>query len=120
MNLLLTGGTGYIGSHTVVVLSELGHQVVLYDNLSNSSDSVPEKLAQITRQAIPFVKGDVRDTELLRGTLTSHSIAAVIHFAGLKAVGESIEKPIDYYANNIQGTISLCKQCSLLKSRRSC
>ena len=107
MNLLLTGGTGYIGSHTAVVLSELGHQVILYDNLSNSSDSVPEKLAQITGQVIPFIRGDVRDTELLRGSLNSHNIAAVIHFAGLKAVGESIEKPTDYYANNIQGTISL-------------
>ncbi len=107
MNLLLTGGTGYIGSHTAVVLSELGHQVVLYDNLSNSSDSVVEKLAQITRQVIPFIRGDVRDTDLLRGTLTSYNISAVIHFAGLKAVGESIERPTDYYANNIQGTISL-------------
>jgi len=83
MNLLLTGGTGYIGSHTAAVLSELGHRVVLYDNLSNSSDSVVEKLAQITGQTIPFVRGDVRDTELLRGTLNSHNIAAVIHFAGL-------------------------------------
>jgi UDP-glucose 4-epimerase len=107
MNLLLTGGTGYIGSHTAVVLSELGHRVVLYDNLSNSSDSVPEKLAQITGQVTPFIRGDVRDTNLLRSTLDSHNIAAVIHFAGLKAVGESMERPTDYYANNIQGTISL-------------
>ena len=107
MNLLLTGGTGYIGSHTAVVLSELGHQVVLYDNLSNSSDSVVEKLAQITGQVMPLIRADVRDTDLLRGTLNSHNIAAVIHLAGLKAVGESIEKPTDYYANNIQGTISL-------------
>lgn len=107
MNLLLTGGMGYIGSHTAVALSALGHQVVLYDNLSNSSDSALEKLAQITGQAIPFIRGDVRDTELLRGTLTSYTIAAVIHFAGLKAVSESIKGPIDYYANNIQGTISV-------------
>jgi UDP-glucose 4-epimerase len=107
MNVLLTGGTGYIGSHTAVVLSESGHQVVLYDNLSNSSDSVLEKLIQITGQQIHFVRGDVRDTELLRSTLASHNIDAVIHFAGLKAVGESVEKPVDYYANNVQGTISL-------------
>jgi len=107
MKLLLTGGTGYIGSHTAVALTELGHQVVLYDNLSNSSDSVPEKIAQITGQTLPFIQGDVCDTELLRNTLASHRIGAVIHFAGLKAVGESVEKPIDYYANNIQGTISL-------------
>lgn len=107
MNVLLTGGTGYIGSHTAVVLSQLGHQVVLYDNLSNSSNLVLVKLAQITGQQIPFIKGDVRDTELLEGTLAAHHIVAVIHFAGLKAVGESVEKPVDYYANNVQGTISL-------------
>jgi UDP-glucose 4-epimerase len=107
MNVLLTGGMGYIGSHTAVVLSRAGHQVVLYDNLSNSSDQVLEKLSQITDQPIPFVKGDVRDTELLKATLAAHEIDAVIHFAGLKAVGESVEKPVEYYANNLQGTISL-------------
>ncbi len=107
MKILLTGGTGYIGSHTAIVLQLLGHQVLLYDNLSNSADSVLEKLFQITGQQILFVRGDVRDTELLRNTLASHCIDAVIHFAGLKAVGESVEKPADYYANNVQGTISL-------------
>lgn len=107
MNVLLTGGMGYIGSHTVVVLLRAGHQVVLYDNLSNSSDQVLEKLSQITGRPIPFVKGDVRDTELLKSTLTAHRIDAVIHFAGLKAVGESVDKPVEYYANNVQGTISL-------------
>jgi len=107
MKVLITGGVGYIGSHTAVVLSQLGHQVVLYDNLSNSSDVVLEKLAQITGQHFPFAKGDVRDTELLKDTLAYQSIDAVIHFAGLKAVGESVEKPIDYYANNVQGTVSL-------------
>jgi UDP-glucose 4-epimerase len=109
MKVLLTGGTGYIGSHTAVVLSQLGHQVVLYDNLSNSSDAVLERLVQVTGQRIPFVRGDVRDTELLRNALASHGIDAVIHFAGLKAVGESVEKPVAYYANNVQGTISLLK-----------
>ena len=107
MNILLTGGTGYIGSHTAVVLSDLGHQVVLYDNLSNSSDSVLKKLTQITGQQIRFLKGDVRDTDLLRGTLVDHRIDAVVHFAGLKAVGESVKKPVGYYANNVQGTVSL-------------
>ena len=107
MNVLLTGGTGYIGSHTAVVVLQSGHRVVLYDNLSNSSDSVLQKFAQITGQPIPFIKGDVRDTELLRSTLAAHQIDAVVHFAGLKAVGESVEKPVDYYANNVQGTISL-------------
>jgi len=107
MNVLLTGGAGYIGSHTAVALLQSGHKVVLYDNLSNSSDAVLEKLAQITGQPIPFIKGDVRDTERLITTLDAHSMDAVIHFAGLKAVGESVEKPVDYYANNVQGTISL-------------
>jgi UDP-glucose 4-epimerase len=107
MNILLTGGMGYIGSHTAVVLSQLGHQVVLYDNLSNSSDAVLEKIALIVGHSMPFVRGDVRDTEWLKNTLASQRIDAVIHFAGLKAVGESAEKPIDYYANNVQGTISL-------------
>jgi UDP-glucose 4-epimerase len=107
MKVLITGGVGYIGSHTAVVLSQLDHQIVLYDNLSNSSDVVLEKLAQITGQHFPFAKGDVRDTELLKDTLAYQSIDAVIHFAGLKAVGESVEKPIDYYAHNVQGTVSL-------------
>ena len=86
-----------------------GHRVVLYDNLSNSSDWVLEKLLQITGRPIPFVHGDVRDTELLQATLAAHRIDAVVHFAGLKAVGESVEKPAEYYANNVQGTISLLK-----------
>jgi UDP-glucose 4-epimerase len=103
----LTGGTGYLGSHTAVALSRSGHQVVLYDNLSNSSDTVVEKLARITGEQLPFVRGDVRDSELLRSTLVSQGIDAVMHFAGLKAVGESLARPVDYYANNVQGTISL-------------
>ena len=107
MNILLTGGTGYIASHTAVVLAQIGHAVVLLDNLSNSNQIVLEKLATITSTNFPFVKGDVRDTALLQSTLKKHHIEAVIHFAGLKAVGESVEKPIDYYANNVQGTISL-------------
>ena len=107
MNVLLTGGTGYIGSHTATVLSQFGYQVSLYDNLSNSRNSVLEKLIRITGRKILFTRGDVRDTELLRSTITSHKIDAVIHFAGLKAIGESVENPVEYYANNIQGTISL-------------
>jgi len=107
MNILLTGGTGYIGSHTAVVLTEAGHRVVLYDNFCNSQPDVVQRLEKITGQPITLVEGDVRDTNRLTETLNTHSIAAVIHFAGLKAVGESVAKPIDYYANNIQGTISL-------------
>ena len=107
MNILLTGGTGYIGSHTATVLAQAGHQVVLFDNLSNSSITVPDRLERITGQRLPFVQGDIRNTALLETTLRQHGIQAVIHFAGLKAVGESAEKPIDYYANNVQGSISL-------------
>jgi len=107
MNVLLTGGTGYIGGHVAVVLMQMKHQVVLYDNLSNSSDGILTKLTQITNTNIPFVEGDVRDTPLISSTLTKHNIYAVVHFAWLKAVGESVKKPIDYYANNVQGTISL-------------
>lgn len=112
MNVLLTGGTGYIGSHTAVVLLQSGHQVVLYDNLFNSSDLVLEKLEQITGRKIPFVRGDVRDTDLLINTFSSYKIDSVVHFAGLKAVGESVEKPVEYYANNVQGTINLLQAMS--------
>lgn len=107
MNILLTGGTGYIGSHAAVVLTQAGHRAVLYDNLCNSSASVVDRLTQITGQHLTLVKGDIRDTELLVQVLQTNAINAVIHFAGLKAVGESVDKPIDYYANNVQGTISL-------------
>ena len=107
MNILLTGGAGYIGSHTAVVLSQAGHEVVLLDNFCNSRKSVLERLQKILGKALPCVEGDVRDTALIAKTLQDHKIDAVIHFAGLKAVGESVEKPIEYYANNIQGTISL-------------
>jgi len=107
MNILLTGGMGYIGSHTAVALTEAGHCVVLYDNLSNSHQIVEKSLKKITGQPMVFVKGDVRDTRLLQRTLQDYAIDAVIHFAGLKAVGESVVKPIDYYDNNIVGTISL-------------
>lgn len=107
MNILLTGGAGYIGSHTAVVLSQAGHEVVLLDNFCNSHKSVLDRLQKILGVALPCVEGDVRDTNLVTKTLKNYKINAVIHFAGLKAVGESVEKPIEYYANNVQGTISL-------------
>jgi UDP-glucose 4-epimerase len=107
VNILLTGGTGYIGSHTAVVLVEAGHKVVLFDNLSNSSRDVVDRLKTITQQDIPFVEGDVRDTSLVSKTIRAYQIDAVIHFAGLKAVGESVEKPLEYFDNNVGGTISL-------------
>ena len=106
---LLTGGMGYIGSHTAVVLTKAGHEVVLYDNLCNSKASVLDRLETIIGKCLPFIEGDVRDTDKVEGVLKTHKIDAVIHFAGLKAVGESVEKPIDYYDNNVTGTISLLK-----------
>jgi len=109
MNILLTGGMGYIGSHTSVVLAEAGHEVVLYDNLCNSKHTVLDQLETITGKRLTFIEGDVRDASKLEQILADHEINAVIHFAGLKAVGESVEKPIDYYENNVTGTISLLK-----------
>lgn len=109
MNILLTGGTGYIGSHTAVVMAEAGHQVVLYDNLCNSSADVVDRLEKITGQRMALVQGDIRDTPLLNDTLQKYKIDAVMHFAGFKAVGESVEKPIEYFDNNVGGTISLIK-----------
>jgi UDP-glucose 4-epimerase len=106
---LLTGGMGYIGSHTAVVLAEAGHEVVLFDNLCNSKVSVLDRLETIIGKRLPFIEGDVRDTDKLEGALKARKIDAVIHFAGLKAVGESVEKPIDYYDNNVTGSISLLK-----------
>jgi UDP-glucose 4-epimerase len=107
MNILLTGGTGYIGSHTAVVLADAGHRVVLYDNLANSEASVVDRLEKITGTRLPFVEADVRSTDHLASTLESSEIEAVIHFAGLKAVGESVGRPLVYYDNNVGGTMSV-------------
>ena len=107
MAILLTGGTGYIGSHTAAVLAQAGHEVVLLDNLSNSRRDVVERLGQITGRALPFVEADVRDRARLAEVLREHSCTAVIHFAGLKAVGESVQEPLSYFDNNVGGTIAL-------------
>ncbi|MEI7569249.1 MAG: UDP-glucose 4-epimerase GalE [Alcaligenaceae bacterium] len=106
-NVLLTGGAGYIGSHAAVALAAAGHRVVVYDNFSNSEPAAVQRLAQVVGAPVVTIEGDVRDTALLQRTLLEQKIDAVIHFAGLKAVGESVLKPIDYYANNVQGAISL-------------
>ncbi|GAB0057360.1 UDP-glucose 4-epimerase [Candidatus Magnetaquicoccaceae bacterium FCR-1] len=117
MNLLLTGGMGYIGSHTAVALTLAGHRVVLYDNLSNSAQVMAERLERITGVSPLFVSGDVRDTDRLCHTLRHHAIETVIHFAGLKVVGESLEIPLDYYANNVQGSISLLQAMHVAGTR---
>lgn len=107
MNVLLTGGTGFIGSHTAVCLIESGHCPVLYDNLSNSKSEVVDAIETITGVRPAFIQGDIRDKTTLLGVLKNQNIDAVIHFAGLKAVGESCEKPLLYYENNISGTVTL-------------
>ena len=113
MKILLTGGAGYIGSHTAVVLTEASHDVVLLDNFCNSQKSVLERLQKILSKELVCIEGDVRNTTLVIKILQEYNIDAVIHFAGLKAVGESVERPIEYYANNVQGTISLLEAMKL-------
>ena len=105
---LVTGGAGFIGSHTVVELLQAGQQVVVVDNFCNSSPVVLKRIAEITGRAPEFVEADIRDREALRRIFVAHQPEAVIHFAGLKAVGESVEKPLTYYQNNICGTAVLC------------
>ena len=105
--ILVTGGAGYIGSHTCVELLEAGYEPVVFDNLSNSKPAAVERVAQITGKTLAFVEGDIRDSAALDNVLRECSIDAVIHFAGLKAVGESVEKPLEYYDNNVSGTVTL-------------
>lgn len=105
--ILVTGGAGYIGSHTCIALHEVGYSVVVYDNLTNSSREAINRVSQIIDASIEFIEGDIRDTKLLREVFTAHQFFAVIHFAGLKAVGESVAKPLLYYNNNVSGTINL-------------
>lgn len=107
MNILLTGGAGYIGSHTAVVLSEAGHEVVIYDNFCNSDRSVLTRLEKILGKPLTCVEGDIRDTALLEKTFQQYKIEAVVHFAGLKAVGESVAEPLKYYDNNVMGSVRL-------------
>ena len=107
--ILLTGGTGFIGSHTALLLLEAGFQVVVLDNLCNSSAKSLDSIAQLAGASPIFIQGDVRDRALLENVFTRHDIAGVIHFAGLKAVGESVQKPLSYYENNIAGTALLCQ-----------
>lgn len=107
MKVLLTGGAGYIGSHAAAVLVAAGHDVVIVDNFSNSEPDVLQRLEQVSGHPVHCIRGDIRDTPLLTRMMQDHAIDGVMHFAGLKAVGESNEQPIAYYANNVQGTISL-------------
>src|SRR5690554_4354387 len=108
MSILVTGGAGYIGSHTCVELLESGYEVVVVDNLSNASEKSLERVEEITGKSLKFYKADILDREALTNIFETENIEAVIHFAGLKAVGESVEKPLEYYHNNIVGTLVLC------------
>lgn len=107
MRIFLTGGTGYIGSHVAVVLAEQGYEVTLFDNLSNSSMSVVEKISRVTGREIRFVRGDLRNYSSIRAALESSEASAVMHFAALKSVSESVAKPLQYYSNNLTGSLSL-------------
>ncbi len=107
MKILVTGGAGFIGSHTVVELQQAGYDVVVLDNLSNASEKSLERVAKITGKEVPFYKADILDREALEEIFGKEKVDAVIHFAGLKAVGESVQKPWEYYENNIAGTLTL-------------
>ncbi len=107
MKILVTGGAGFIGSHTVVELQQAGYDVVVLDNLSNSSEKSLQRVEAITGMPVPFYQTDILDREGLEAIFSKENIDAVIHFAGLKAVGESVQKPWEYYENNIAGTLTL-------------
>ncbi len=107
MNILLTGGAGYIGSHTIIELDKVGHSVVVVDNLVNSNPESLRRVAKIIGKEIPFYEVDVRDKEALSKVFDENKFDAVIHCAGLKAVGESVAKPLEYYHNNMTGTFIL-------------
>lgn len=110
MAILVTGGAGYIGSHTVVELLNANKEVVVLDNLCNSSPKSLERVKEITGKDVKFYEGDILDRALLQKIFAENSIQSVIHFAGLKAVGESVQKPAEYYMNNVAGTIVLIQE----------
>ncbi len=107
MSILITGGAGYIGSHTLVELANANYDFIVYDNLSNSSQESLKRVEKIIGKSITFINGDIRDTQKLKEVFSSHTINSVIHFAGLKAVGVSVQEPLEYYDNNVMGTLRL-------------
>ena len=108
MAILVAGGAGYIGSHTCVELLNAGYEVVVVDNLYNSSAEALKRVEQITGKAVKFYEADILDKNALEEVFDNENIESVINFAGLKAVGESVQKPLEYYHNNITGTLILC------------
>jgi len=124
--IFVTGGAGYIGSHTVVELLNAGHEVTVFDNFCNSQPEVLRRVARITGKQANLVQGDLRDSAALLAALRASGAKAVIHFAGLKAVGESVQNPLAYYDNNVVGTVRLLETmnecgiktlCSVLRPR---
>lgn len=109
MSILVTGGAGYIGSHSVVELLSNNQKVIVLDNLSNSSEIALDRVTEITHKSVKFYHGDILNRQLLDIIFTKHNIEAVIHFAGLKAVNESVKKPLSYFHNNVSGSIILCE-----------
>lgn len=109
MRVLLTGGAGYIGSHTALCLLQAGYDVVAMDNLSNASPEALRRVEELTGRKVPLVVGDCTQEEAVAAVFEQYPIDAVIHFAGLKAVGESVQKPLDYYQNNLDATMTLCR-----------
>ncbi len=116
--ILITGGTGFIGSHTVVTLAKAGQPVVILDNLCNSSRKVLDRLARLQASPIEFVEADIRDAKAVDAVFARHNFAGVIHFAGLKAVGESVAQPLRYFENNVGGTINLLQAMDHANVRR--
>jgi UDP-glucose 4-epimerase len=116
--ILITGGTGFIGSHTVVTLAQAGQPVVILDNLCNSSAKVLDRLARLNASPIDFVQADIRDAAALDALFARYNFAGVIHFAGLKAVGESVAQPLRYLENNVSGTINLLQAMNRADVRR--
>lgn len=118
MSMLITGGAGYIGSHTLVELHSAGYDFMVYDNLSNSSKESLKRVEKIINKSIIFEEGDIRDVARLKEVFSNYSIDSVIHFAGLKAVGESVAKPLEYYDNNIVGTLRLLEVMKEFKCKK--
>lgn len=118
MSILITGGAGYIGSHTLIELDKAGYDFVVYDNFCNSSKETLKRVEKIIHKSVFFVQGDIRDRIALQETFKKYDISSVIHFAGLKAVGESVTNPLNYYGNNVNGTLVLLEVMKEFKCKK--